>query len=653
MTKKTTYSRITAKIIFTTLFLTVVCAYIYGEYMKKNAISDLAHIDAKKTSLLIFETIYSAMQKGWTKEDINEIIIRLNNVDPTMKVNVYRSEAVANLFGEIEKDKSVRDTNKIVQQAMNGEEILYISDLNFIEYYYPVIAKENCLKCHTNVNINDVLGVIDVSYPVENLKVSLTEMINFFIIFIIVFSLVIFVAIFIELNQYLIKPIKNFSYVIKNITSSNDMTKRVDIDDNIEEIDSIKNVFNSMLDSIEHQFYHDSLTGLKNRRGLTEKLEKKSKNSYLMIINIDSFQEINDLYGNEAGDSILKEFALFLQNIVPKLGTLYRLHSDEFALLCERSVDLNEFTIFASLLSQKISHKSFNIDAKGEVSLSATIGISYGMDMLLVNADIALTLAKKNKKNVLVYDDTMTMAKEYEKNFNWTKKLKKAIDEDRIVPLFQPIVDVKTQKIVKYEALMRMIDYNGEYIAPFYFLELAKKNKVYHQLTQIMIEKTFDIFKDLPYMVSINISVEDILNKDIYNLILQKLKDTNVGKKIVFEIIESEGIENFDQVLEFIVDVKKYGARISIDDFGTGYSNFEYLMKLKVDYIKIDGSMIKNLDTDKNSQMITQTIVSFAKKMNIQTIAEFVYSKNVFDKVEELDVDFAQGYYFGEPGEIK
>jgi len=653
VTKKTTYSRITAKIIFTTLFLTVVCAYIYGEYMKKNAISDLAHIDAKKTSLLIFETIYSAMQKGWTKEDINEIIIRLNNVDPTMKVNVYRSEAVANLFGEIEKDKSVRDTNKIVQQAMNGEEILYISDLNFIEYYYPVIAKENCLKCHTNVNINDVLGVIDVSYPVENLKVSLTEMINFFIIFIIVFSLVIFVAIFIELNQYLIKPIKNFSYVIKNITSSNDMTKRVDIDDNIEEIDSIKNVFNSMLDSIEHQFYHDSLTGLKNRRGLTEKLEKKSKNSYLMIINIDSFQEINDLYGNEAGDSILKEFALFLQNIVPKLGTLYRLHSDEFALLCERSVDLNEFTIFASLLSQKISHKSFNIDAKGEVSLSATIGISYGMDMLLVNADIALTLAKKNKKNVLVYDDTMTMAKEYEKNFNWTKKLKKAIDEDRIVPLFQPIVDVKTQKIVKYEALMRMIDYNGEYIAPFYFLELAKKNKVYHQLTQIMIEKTFDIFKDLPYMVSINISVEDILNKDIYNLILQKLKDTNVGKKIVFEIIESEGIENFDQVLEFIVDVKKYGARISIDDFGTGYSNFEYLMKLKVDYIKIDGSMIKNLDTDKNSQMITQTIVSFAKKMNIQTIAEFVYSKNVFDKVEELDVDFAQGYYFGEPGEIK
>ena len=143
--------------------------------------------------------------------------------------------------------------------------------------------------------------------------------------------------------------------------------------------------------------------------------------------------------------------------------------------------------------------------------------------------------------------------------------------------------------------------------------------------------------------------VEDILNKEIYNFILKKLEESHIGKNIVFEIIESEGIENFDQVLEFINDVKQYGAKISIDDFGTGYSNFEYLMKLKVDYIKIDGSMIKNIDSDKNSQMITNSIVSFARSMNIKTVAEFVHSKNVAEKVRELEVDFSQGYYFGEP----
>lgn len=648
MSQKTTYTKIAAKIIFITMFFTLLAAYIYGEYMKRDAISNLAHVDAKKTSMLVFEALYSAMQRGWNKDDLEEIITRLNHVDEHMKVNVYRSEAVVRLFGEIQKDKVARETNKDIARAIKGEEVLNISDSQYIEYYYPVIAKESCLKCHTNVASGDVLGVIDVSYPIDDLKVSLTEMINFFILFIIISSVIVYLAIFIELNQYLIKPIKNFSNVIKNITASRDMKKRVEVNDNIEEIDSIKDVFNSMLDSLEHQFYFDSLTGLENRRMLTEKLEE-GKNVFLMIINIDAFQEINDLYGDQAGDFILKEFALFLEEIIPNKEGLYRLHSDEFAHVCSRGMSVHDFKIFAAYISEKIAQKSFPIDDKSEVSLSATIGISYGSEQLLINADIALKLAKKSKKNFLIYDDSMAMAKQYEKNFEWTKRLKKAIEEDKIVPVFQPIVDTKSEKIVKYEALMRMVDDQGLYIAPVHFLELAKKNKLYHQLTKIMIEKTFKIFENLPYLVSINISVEDILNKEIYHYIINALEETAIGKKIVFEIIESEGIENFDQVLEFIESVKKYGVKISIDDFGTGYSNFEYLMKLKVDYIKIDGSMIKNIDNDTNSQMITKSIVSFAKNMNIKSVAEFVHSKNVFEKIKELDVDYAQGYYFGEP----
>jgi diguanylate cyclase (GGDEF)-like protein len=648
---KTTYTKIAAKIILITMFVTLLVTYIYGEYMKRDAITNLAHVDAKKTSMLVFEALYSAMQRGWNKNDLEEIITRLNRVDSHMKVNVYRSEVVADLFGEIEKDKAARESNKEIAKALKGEEVLNISDKELIEYYYPVIAKENCLKCHVNASVGDVLGVIDISYPVENLKVPLNDMINFFIFFIVVFSFIIYLSIFIELKQYLIKPIKNFSNLIKNITASQDMRKRIEVDENIEEIDSIKDVFNSMLDSIEHQFYFDTLTGLENRRRLTEKLEERH-NIFLMIINIDSFQEINDLYGEPAGDLILKEFAQFLKEIMPKQEGLYRLHSDEFAHICTSGMDLNEFKIFVGLVSEKISQKSFNIDERSEVSLSATIGVSYGSEMLLVNADIALKLAKKTKKNFLIYDETMAMTKEYEKNFDWTKRLKKAIEEDKIVPLFQPIVDTKTQEIVKYEALMRMVDDRGLFIAPIHFLELAKKNKLYHQLTKIMIKKTFEKFETLPYFVSINISVEDILNKEIYHYIVTALEQSAIGHQIVFEIIESEGIENFDQVLEFINDVKQYGAKISIDDFGTGYSNFEYLMKLRVDYIKIDGSMIKNIDSDKNSQMITTSIVSFAKNMNIKTVAEFVHSKNVFEKINELGVDYSQGYYFGEPTEL-
>lgn len=397
MSNKTTYTKIAAKIIFITMFFTLISAYVYGEYMKKDAISNLAHIDARKTSKLVFETLYSAMQRGWNKDDLREIISRLNSVDKNMKVDVFRSELVAQRFGEINKDKIARESNKDIAKAVKGEEVLNISNSNYIEYYYPVVAKDACLKCHTNANVGNVLGVIDVSYPIDDLKVSLNEMINFFIIFIVVFSLIIYVAIFIELKQYLIKPIKNFANVIKTITSSHDMKKRVEVNDNIEELDSIKDIFNSMLDSIEYQFYFDTLTGLENRRRLTEKLEER-QNVFLMIINIDGFQEINDLYGDPAGDEILKEFALFLKEIIPEKDGLYRLHSDEFAHVCNRGMDLNEFKLFASLLSEKISQKSFNINGNSEVSLSATIGISHGADLLLVNADIALKLAKKARR---------------------------------------------------------------------------------------------------------------------------------------------------------------------------------------------------------------------------------------------------------------
>jgi diguanylate cyclase (GGDEF)-like protein len=465
-----------------------------------------------------------------------------------------------------------------------------------------------------------------------------------------IFSLVIFLAIFLNLDKYIIKPIKDFSNVIKSITNSNNMKQRIKTDDKIEEIDSIKDVFNSMLDSIEHQFYNDALTGQKNRRRLIELLEKR-EHLALMIVNIDSFQEINDLYGDEAGDKLLVEFSKFLDEIAPQKNSLYRLHSDEFAYICRGDVDAKQITHFASLVSEKIAKKSFNINSKSEINISVTIGISYGTDMLLPNADTALMVAKKNKKDFLIYDESMAMSKEYEKNFLWNKRLKQAIEEDRIVPVFQPIVDSKTQEIVKYESLMRIKNDDGTYISPIHFLDLAKKNKMYHKLTKIMINKTFAIFKDLDKQVSINLSVEDILNKEINEYILQKLSNCTISSNIVFEIIESEGIENFDEVFKFINDIKSFNAKISIDDFGTGYSNFEYLMKLQVDYIKIDGSMIKNIDVDENSIMITQTIVDFAKKMNIQTVAEFVYSKEVYDKILELGVDYAQGYYFGEPKE--
>lgn len=652
MHKKTTYAKISAKIILITLIATLISALFYGEYIKRDAISQLAYVDAKKTSKLVFESLYSAMRKGWNKEDIYEIIGRLNEVDPKMRIDVYRGKIVAELFGEITKDEKARQSDPRVKKAMQGTEQLTIANDKMIIYNFPVKATQECLKCHVNAKEGSVLGDIEISYPIDNLKVSLTDMLNSFVLFIMIFAVFVFIIIFLKFDKYLIRPIKEFADTLKKVTASNDVTTRVKSFDNIDEIDTIKESFNQMLDSIEYQFYHDTLTGLGNRRRLLEKLQEK-KSAYLMIINLDSFQEINDLYGEEIGDRVLKEFGTFLEEILPKSATICRLFSDEFAYLEQSSKELHELKEIAAALSEKISKKSFNLDSNGEISLSATIGVALGTKSLLASADIALTLAKKRRKNFLLFDDSMAMDEEYAKNLAWTRKIKKAIEEDRIVPLFQPIMDIKSGKVVKYESLMRMMDENGEYIAPLHFLELAKKNKLYHKLTRIMVQKTLETFEELPYQVSINISVEDILFKELCDFIIEKLKNAPNSSNIVFEIIESEGIENFERVIEFIDDVKSYGAKISIDDFGTGYSNFEYLMKLRVDYIKIDGSMIKEIDKDQNARLVTRTIVDFAKRMHIKTIAEFVASREVFEAVSELDVDYAQGYYIGKPAELR
>lgn len=650
MRKKTTYTKLILKIILITLAVTLTIGFFYAQYMKSDAIETLTKVDAKKTTQLVFQSLYSAMEKGWDRDDLEKIIKRVNDIDSQMDVNVYRTEKVALEYGDIPRDFEARKSNTMVQQAIKKDEVLNIVDDIAIDYYYPIEAKLECLKCHTQAKEGDVLGVININYPIDDLKVSLSSIINFFLIFIIVFSLIIFIALFTKFDKYLVKPIKTFVININSISKHKDITKRITIDNNIQEIDSMQEVFNNMLDNLEYQFYYDQLTTFPNRKKLIETLGLH-KDALLLIVDIDKFQQINDLYGDKIGDDILKKTGEILKENLPASAQLFKLHADEFAVHYPTIISPEEIKSLALQVNSAIENHIFMIN-NSEIFINVTLGLAYGNDFLLNNADIALKLAKKKKKKSLIYDSSMNIEHEYEQNLKWTKKIKDAIKHDRIVPLFQPIVDTQTKEIVKYEALIRMIDEKGEYISPYYFLELAKKNKLYPQLTKIMLNKTFEKFKDCDKQVSINLSVEDILNESVHDTILEKLHTYKLKDRVVFELLESEGIENFVQVKEFIEEVKKTGAKISIDDFGTGYSNFEYLMKLNVDYIKIDASMIKDIDINKNSQMVTETIIDFAKKMNIKTVAEFIHSEEVYNVIKKMGITYAQGYYFSEPKEL-
>lgn len=647
--KKTTYKKLILKIILITLSFSLSIAFIYTQYMKSEAIEKLSKVDARKTTQLVFQSLYSAMEKGWTRDDLEKIIFRLNEIDKNMSVNVFRSEEVVKQFGDIQKDLEARKNDYNVQKALQNNEVLNIINESTIEYYYPIIAKQECLKCHSQTQENNVLGVINIIYPIDDLKISLSSIINFFILFTILFSIIIFIGLFIEFDRHLIKPIKNFITNINYISNNKDVTKRINVKNQIKEIDSMQKVFNTMLDSLEYQFFHDELTTLPNRKKLIETLSFE-KDAVLMIINIDKFQHINDLYGDKIGNDIIRNTASIIKNNVSPEAILFKLHADEYALYQPTEI-VEEIKTLALHLANCIENHTFTIN-DNEIYVNATIGIACGSFSLLNNADMALKLAKRSRKKYLIYETSMNIEHEYTQNLKWSKKIKDAIENNRIEPLFQPIVDTKTSKIVKYEALMRLIDENAEYISPIHFLELAKKNKLYPKLTKIIIEKTFEIFKNIDAQVAINLSVQDVLNEDVHSTIIKNLHKYKLGEKIVFEIIESEGIENYEEISEFITEVKKTGAKISIDDFGTGYSNFEYIMKLKVDYIKIDASMIKDIDKNVNSQMVTETIIDFAKKMNIKTIAEFVHSESVFIVVKNMGIDYAQGYYFGKPQKL-
>lgn len=397
------------------------------------------------------------------------------------------------------------------------------------------------------------------------------------------------------------------------------------------------------------QLYMDSLTGLPNRFSIFHEIAK-IEDGALLIINIDDFKEINDFFGHVAGDGILKKFSNRLKSIFKdsEFINLKRLSGDEFALLFTQKPPLQEFIYIAEKLIKDVEKMIF-FHEKNEISIRVTIGGAYQIEGALEKADIALKSAKKEQKPFLLYDEKLNIEDVYKKNMEWVRKLKKAIKHDKIVPYFQPIFNNYTDEIASYESLIRLIDDDGNVISPYFFLNIAKKSRLYSTLTKIMIEKSCIYFEHLNYDFSINLSVEDILDKDIVNFIKEKIQTHNVENRIIFEILESEGIEKYEEVFAFITQMKKLGCRIAVDDFGSGYSNFEHLLKLNVNYIKIDGTLIKNLDKDISAQIIVETIVDFAKRLNLLTVAEFVHNKEIFQKVKELNIDRTQGYYLSEP----
>jgi len=426
-------------------------------------------------------------------------------------------------------------------------------------------------------------------------------------------------------------------------SSFNDMT------DNLSEMIS---KLEDSKEELSQQLYTDSLTGMGNRFRLKEHIQNITTPT-LVLVNIDSFKEVNDFYGNDVGDELIIAVGKRLGEIAAGRGfSTYKMAADEYALLIDKVFEQDALTSVLQTISSELNENRFMVHG-WEFNIAVTMGqacfpLADKIDLLSA-ADVALKTAKKNSIPFAFFYEVSQVRREYEENIKWVQAIRQAIAENKVVPFFQPIIRNSDEKIHKYECLMRILDKENKPITPWSFLEVAKKSRLYPQLTRIIVGKSFSYFQNKEDEFSLNLSVEDILDRETMDYIFERLATTGIGSRVVFEIVESEGIENFDEVIEFIRHVKSFGCKIAIDDFGTGYSNFAYILKLDVDFLKIDASLIKNIATDPDSLAIVETIVDFAKKMGVKTIAEFVHSPEVYSVEKSVGIDFSQGYFFGKP----
>ena len=384
---------------------------------------------------------------------------------------------------------------------------------------------------------------------------------------------------------------------------------------------------------------------------------KLTKNPIVVLIKINDFNYIQNLLNVEQVEEIEQNFATQLlkqQNHKFQFSKIYHLDRGEFALTqdmesCQYSIEKIVESI--QLFQKSINQEKIGIEIESiKFNLSVVMSLSYG-ENAFENAQLGLKKLKVSKKSFIIENNSYSLQREESlKEIEILKMLQDAIESYNIISYFQPIVNNKTKKIEKYESLVRLIDAKKNILSPYFFLESSKKSQYYAKITSIVLKNSFKALEETNMNISINFSALDIERaetRDIFFKFLEEYRDE--AHRIILELVEDEEIKEFEVIKQFIEEVKEYHVQIAIDDFGTGYSNFQRLLEYRPDFIKIDGSLIKNIETNQLSLDIVTTIVSFAKKQKIQTIAEFVENEETYKYLCQLGVDYSQGYYFGKP----
>ena len=409
---------------------------------------------------------------------------------------------------------------------------------------------------------------------------------------------------------------------------------------------------------LQNEALKDKLTGLGSYFALTQRMEQGA-GGMIIYININNFMDFRFFYKTKTVDAIIASFATTLQLCIDTYkmdANIYRVQFDEFCIWygdddAERAV--RKFIDYFKANSLYITVEG----AKEFIpNIKITIGVSMPQDTpqtnRLTQAMLAHHEAKQKGETAQFYTENSHIEQQYYHNQIMSRTIENALYNDTVIVECQPIYDISGEKaIVKYyEVLVRLIDENGKIRYPGEFLDIAKKISLYNDITKKVVEHVFRLVEKFTNTsFSMNLSSSDIANESIRDLIEKKLRVCSRPEHVYFEILESEGVDDYKIVNDFINKIRAYDCKISIDDFGSGYSNYYRILELDIDTIKIDGSIIKKLPYDKNARYLLQTIIDFAGRQGYNVVAEFVSSEEILAEIKKFGIKYAQGFLLGKP----
>ena len=401
---------------------------------------------------------------------------------------------------------------------------------------------------------------------------------------------------------------------------------------------------------------HDITAIMSDKKQLFDFLEA-NRLAVLILIQIEDYTILEKFYDKASVEKIETAFGRIMLYLMPNrwgFQRVYHLENGLYAFAIDRRSCRASKEEIHEVLEQFLANvKEYIVKVDAiEYDISAVCSFTNGVYKVFEDAKIGIENAIEHKQSI-VYADGLSGV-EYDnalRNIETIHMIKTAIDNGKIISYFQPIVNNVTNVVEKYESLVRLITEEGQLLTPYYFLDTAKKGRYYTKITKIVLDNSFAALYQIPNAsISINLSMHDIERSEITTYIEHLLDAYKTeSHRIIFELLESEDIKDFMLIRRFIQSVKKRGVKIAIDDFGTGYSNFERLLSYEPDILKIDGSLIKNIHNNEVNQHIVETIVLFAKKQRLTTVAEFVENEEIYHIVKQLGIDYSQGYFFGKP----